>query len=67
MVYGSQDVLCPFYKDEKGNVIRCEGIISMACVNNFTNAGQKNYYKERYCCSEFAKCKLAEVLYEKYS
>lgn len=66
MIYGSQDVICPFYKDETANTIRCEGVISDACVNNFINKSEKKGHREIYCCDDYEKCPLAEALNMKY-
>ena len=66
MDYGSQDVVCPFYKDERGNTIRCEGLVSVACVNNFINKGQKISHLKKYCCSEYESCPLAIAIDYKY-
>lgn len=66
MDYGSVDVVCPFYKDETKNKIRCEGIVSVACTNNFTDAIKKTQHYKRYCCSEYESCPLAIVLNKKY-
>ena len=66
MVFGSQEVLCPFYKDETKNTIRCEGLISDACINNFVNKKEKKEHKEIYCCDDYKKCPIAEALYLKY-
>ena len=66
MVYGSQYVLCPFYKDETVNTIRCEGLISEACSNNFQNKGEKQAHWENFCCKHYELCPYAQKLYEKY-
>ena len=67
MQYGSEKVLCPFYKDETRNSIRCEGVISVACVNNFEIVEDKKQHLEMYCCSDYEKCPQAKALYEKYN
>ena len=51
MDYGAVNVLCPFYKDETRNSIRCEGIVSDACVNNYADVNGKRAHKRNYCCS----------------
>ncbi len=67
MQYGSEKVLCPFYKDETRNSIRCEGVISVACANNFDVTAAKNQHLEQYCCSDYKKCPQAKALYQKYN
>lgn len=66
MQYGSEKVLCPFYKDETRNSIRCEGIISIACCNNFDMTEEKKLHLEQYCYSNYKKCPQAQALYNKY-
>lgn len=66
MVYGSQDVKCPFYKDETRNTIRCEGIFSNAISNNFERALKKNSHKSTYCCKDYQSCPLYKSVYAKY-
>lgn len=67
MVYGSQDVKCPFYKDETKNTIRCEGIFSAALSNNFDSAQSKKEHVKKYCCKHFKECSLYKVVNQKYS
>lgn len=66
MQYGSEKVKCPFYKEDTKNSIRCEGVISIACSNNFEAAEKKRQHLELYCEKEYEKCPHAKVLYEKY-
>jgi len=66
VTYGSQNVLCPFYKDETSITIRCEGLISDACVETFANKKEKREHWKKYCCSEYKVCPLATFLYGKY-
>ena len=66
MQYGAVDVKCPFYKDETRNSIRCEGIVSVACNNNFENSRQKKEHKKRYCCADFDSCLLNKAVMLKY-
>lgn len=66
MDYGAVNVLCPFYKDETRNSIRCEGIVSAACVNNFADVNGKRAHKRNYCCSNYQNCPLCSVLMNKY-
>lgn len=66
MVYGSENALCPFYKDESSCSIRCEGVVSVSQNNNFCNSATKKNYKNKYCCDEYNQCSLAKVLYQKY-
>lgn len=66
MEYGSQDVKCPFYKTESGNSIKCEGLISSTCNNNFGNNALKRKHWKSYCCEDYDKCIVNESLMRKY-
>ena len=66
MVYGSQDVKCPFYKDETKNTIRCEGIFSEAISNNFEHSNKKHIHRKTYCCTNYSNCPLYKSVYAKY-
>ena len=66
MQYGSEKVLCPFYKDETKNSIRCEGVISVACINNFAETDDKKQHLEEYCYTHYKRCPHANALYKKY-
>ena len=62
----SKYVLCPFYKDETAHAIRCEGLISEACVNNFQAPTQKKEHEKNICCKKYKECRLFKALEEKY-
>ena len=60
MEYGAGNVLCPFYKGETRNTIKCEGVISSTCSNNFSMTKTKKEHYEEYCCGKY------KVLERKY-
>lgn len=66
MRYEAVDVKCPFYKDETKNSIKCEGIVSVACINNFDNAREKKKHKAKYCCDQYNSCPLNKSIMLKY-
>ena len=66
MEYGAENVKCPFYKSETRNTVKCEGIISETCSNNFsTSKIRRKHYKEK-CCNNYKQCKIYRVLELKY-
>lgn len=69
MVYGSQNVKCPFYKDETKNSIRCEGAFSATVTNNFANTKDKYAYMKAFCygIKSCEKCTLYESVMDKYN
>ena len=61
--------ICPFYVSETATTLVCEGVVA-GCDSlfRFRSAAEKNRYKER-CCDCFgyaARCKLAELLMQRY-
>lgn len=66
MIYGCENVLCPFYKDETKNSIRCEGIFSEALSNNFKDTKSKMQHKINFCCDNYLQCALFSPLENKY-
>lgn len=69
--YGSQDVKCPFYKNETKNSISCEGIFGCTCIHTFASRIEKKNYKQKYCdVFDFKKCILYKSInstYKKHS
>lgn len=62
----SADVKCPFYKDDTSHSIRCEGLVSEACVNNFRGPQIKKEYQNKYCCRDYEDCDHSKALNLKY-
>lgn len=61
-----EHVLCPFYKRECDNEIKCEGLISETMTNRFHTVVEKKRHKEQYCTGKCETCKLYCVLEQKY-
>ena len=66
--YVSVYVQCPFYHSEEAQKIHCEGIEGKGTSlhNVFGDRNELRRYKERYCCGNYEKCKLAKMLTSKY-
>lgn len=63
----AKEIICPFYKDETNDSIRCEGYISDTCLNTFNDISRKTKHRESYCKTfDYFKCILADSLIEKY-
>ena len=69
-VYGSQDVLCPFYLSEvkKKRTIRCEGYADGSTVSVlFARDKKYNIHRNMYCCSVYDQCPYYKLLLDKYN
>lgn len=62
----AKEVKCPFYKDETSHAIRCEGIISEACNNNFRGPQIKKAHKDKYCNNGYEECEYGKSVMRKY-
>ena len=68
-VDGYTDVLCPFYHDDEGVKIRCEGFCKNNCLQiSFQNREQMLNHRYIYCMSfdGFPSCPLYSVIYKQY-
>lgn len=62
-------VLCPFYKGIRTNnpMIVCEGIMDGTLLHiTFTYKNDMMEYAKEYCCDDYKKCQLADMLFSKY-
>lgn len=65
--YGSVDTKCPFYITEDAAKIKCEGVEKgSSTVLEFRGKKFKNDVKQRYCEGDYEKCKLYQMLDQKY-
>lgn len=64
--YGSEDVKCPFYKQETRSAIKCEGDFAESCTYGFKNPDKKKKHKERYCNTDYKKCPHYSEVEAKY-
>lgn len=72
--YGTYKIICPFYKDETKNAIRCEGFISdtsassVSSINAWESSKIKKDYQKKYCRTfHYGMCVLAQELLKKYN
>ena len=64
--YGEENIVCPFYIEQSKNTIKCEGIISVTCNNNFSTAVEKREHQLRTCCNNYRSCAVYRILDLKY-
>ena len=67
--YIQADVLCPFYITDKARppVIKCEGIQPDLTISlMFVYKNTKLDFMNTYCCKEYEKCPLFDIIYKKY-
>lgn len=61
-------VQCPFYTEDDGKRrLTCEGIVDKSNIiwRFRTNAGFDQQL-EQFCCKDYVKCQLYQVLWDKY-
>lgn len=60
-------VVCPFYRDEDKQMIRCEGLERDTSIHlAFASHDQLRDYKHRYCNLQYGACRIAQMLEGKY-
>lgn len=64
--YGSEEVLCPFYDEETRNTLKCEGVFSKTCNQNFLTSVQKKNHKAKYCNKDYFSCPHFKQVNNKY-
>lgn len=65
--YISADVVCPFYVDDNGVRIRCEGLDSAQYTHRiFKDVLQKKAFMEANCCKYKRGCSIARAIEKKY-
>lgn len=67
--YISKEVVCPFYKQEEGVKIRCEGFSrSCSLQTSFCNKEKLLNHKGRFCNSMegYTRCPLYPAIYRQY-
>ncbi len=61
-------IRCPFYREEKGMLLACEGYVRSTCmITRFPDPAAKRRYLRQNCFKEDGGgCFLARSLFEKY-
>ena len=68
--YISSNVLCPFYKNSifKYQTIYCEGVQDGTSTHlSFADKGRMKEYIKSFCCNDYQKCLISQMLYQKYA
>lgn len=64
--YGA-DVVCPYYKDELQQIIRCEGVDDNSVIHLAFNAKDKlRLYRSEFCERCYRRCLIAQMLNRKW-
>lgn len=65
--YESKEAKCPFYRKEDQYKVFCEGVNNISSINlNFPNTKECRAYKKEHCNSNYYKCPICKMLYDKY-
>lgn len=65
--YVAKEAECPFYHKEEASSIYCEGVDERTTIKLlFQTADEKKRYRKFFCCKEYKKCLLSQMLYGKY-
>lgn len=65
--YIAASVICPFYVDDNGVRIRCEGLDSAQYTHRiFESYEKRKDFMEKHCCRFKSGCSIARALEEKY-
>lgn len=65
--YGSQDILCPYFKRLTEVWVSCEGFLPDSRVRlSFSRKADCTFWKDTYCKAGWQRCEIARMLNEKY-
>lgn len=66
--YSLQSVKCPFYRERQGDRyrIKCEGPVKNT-TTQVTFQGDKRWYMKDFCCGNFERCRVYNMLCKKYN
>ena len=65
--YIDADIKCPFYLPKQGDKyrIKCEGPVKNA-TTQLTFRGDKLWYIRKFCCENYERCQIHQMLQNKY-
>ena len=67
-VYGSENVVCPFYRSADKETLICEGVVTGICIQHFKSNRDKQEHIKRYCNTfGYKKCLYAAGLIAMYN
>lgn len=67
MNYNSKNAKCPFYVDNTGINIKCEGDATQQCVHLFPTEAEKKVHFDVFCCGDYEACDHAINVGKKYN
>lgn len=64
--YGSADVLCPFYRSERGRSIGCEGMTERSWIVQYYASVKDKLEQKRIFCNtgNYRKCEIYRAVME---
>lgn len=65
----SSEVICPFYRNEDGVSLYCEGVTeeNMTTLSLFSSRAAKERQKEKWCLTfQYGLCPIAAAVQKKY-
>ncbi len=67
MGWEDKTVKCPFYRERQREKkrIKCEGVVP-GTTTQLTFRGDKRWYMKDYCCKNYEKCRIYQMLDRKY-
>jgi len=61
------DVQCPFYKNDGGKRITCEGLVDKSNISlGFLNWSDYEIHMRTFCCKHYKNCEIYRTLMRKY-
>ena len=63
--YGTERVVCPFFKDYQKHTIRCEGYLEgRNLITTFEQAEDRSGQMRIFCCEHYEKCEVYRMVME---
>lgn len=60
-------VQCPYYKEDEGQAVHCEGVEDGSRLRlGFAARKRKQAYMEQYCRQDWKDCRVTQMLNGKY-
>ncbi len=57
---------CPFYVQEEGCRVTCEGLVSHFTCQRFDTKTERKRYAARFCAGCYGSCRMYQLLLQKY-
>lgn len=61
------NTICPYYVNDSGLILSCEGIVGMVTSTRFATSKQRLMQQWKYCFThDYKNCPIAAILEKKY-